>query len=67
VRPQMPAARPWAVAEWPRQRTTRMVRPIVPRAFSMAQNAHSVNRLAIAVLGGPATISADIACQDGEV
>jgi len=29
-----------AGAEWPRQRTTRMVRPIVPGAFSMAQNAH---------------------------
>jgi hypothetical protein len=27
----------------------------------------SVNRLAIVVLGGPPTISADIACQDGEV
>ena len=40
VRPQMLAARPWAGAEWPRQRTTRMVRPIVPGAFSTAQNAH---------------------------
>jgi hypothetical protein len=38
--PQMLAARPWAGAEWPRQRTTRMVRPIVPGSFSMAQNAH---------------------------
>jgi hypothetical protein len=40
MRPQMLAARPRAGAEWPRQRTTRMVRPIVPGAFSMAQNAH---------------------------
>jgi hypothetical protein len=41
VRPQMLSARPRAGAEWPGQRTTRMVRPIGPGAFSMAQNAHS--------------------------
>ena len=40
VRPQMLSARPRAEAEWPRQRTTRMVRPIVPGAFPIAQNAH---------------------------